>query len=73
MKSYIVKMLWDNGCWHTSTESPLNLTLESDSYDKLVERVRIAAPEMVELNTGYTGPIQLIFVSERIEELPVAV
>jgi len=66
-------MIWDDGYWHTSTDSPLNLTLNSESYDTLVERVRIAAPEMVEMNSGYTGPIQLIFVSERIETLSEAV
>ena len=73
MKTYTVKMIWDNGYWHTSTEPPLNLTLESKSYDTLVERIRIATPEMIELNSGYTGPIQLVFVSERTEMLSEAV
>jgi len=73
MKTYTVKMIWDSGLWYTSTGEPLCLTLESDSYDALVERVRTAAPEMIELNTGYTGPIKLIFVSEREELLQEAV
>jgi len=73
MRTYNVKMTWDSGLWYTSTGEPLHLTLESDSYDNLVERVLIAAPEMLELNTGYTGPIKLVFTSEREEMLPVAV
>ena len=73
MKTYTVRMVWDNGVWYTSTDAPLCLTLNSESYDELVERVRIAAPEMIELNTGYTGAIQLIFISERREMLTEAV
>ena len=73
MRTYTVKMIWDDGIWHTSTDSPLCLTLNSESYDELVERVRVAAPEMIELNTGYTGAIQLRFVSERTEMLSEAV
>ena len=69
MQRFVIKMLWDNGFWHTSTGEPLCLTLESASYDELVERVRVAAPEMIELNTGYTGQIELVFVSERSEIL----
>ena len=73
MRTYIVKMVWDDGIWYSSTDSPLCLTLNSESYDELVERVRIAAPEMIELNTGYTGDVQLVFVSERREMLTEAV
>ena len=60
-------MMWDDGVWYTSTDAPLNLTLNSTSYDELVERVRTAAPEMIELNSGYAGKMQLVFVSERRE------
>jgi len=62
-----VQLMWDDGVWYTSTDSPLCLTLNSVSYDELVERVRVAAPEMIELNSGYAGEIQLVFVSERRE------
>jgi len=67
MRTYTIRMMWADGYWYTSTDSPLSLTLNSESYDDLVERVRQAAPEMIELNSGYTGEIQLIFVSERRE------
>ena len=72
MKTFTVKVIWDNGYWHTSTGSPLRLTLESKSFDDLIERVRVAAPEMIELNTGYTGEFQLVFVTERVETLKEA-
>ena len=67
MRTFTVRIIWDGDCWYTSTDSPLSLTLNSTSYDELVERVRLAAPEMIELNSGYVGEIQLVFVSERRE------
>ena len=67
MKICKVKMIWDNGYWHTKTDSELNLVLESGSFDALVERVRIAVPEMLELNSGYKGEVQLIFETERVD------
>ena len=69
MKTYTVKMIWDNGYWHTETGPDLSITLESGSFDALVERVRMAAPEMLELNCGYTGEIHLEFEVERTEIL----
>jgi len=60
MRTYTVNMVWDGTCWFSSTDSPLSLTLNSESYDELFNRVCIAAPEMIELNTGYSGEIQLL-------------
>jgi (2Fe-2S) ferredoxin len=69
----IVKIIWDDGVWYSkvSTESGENvrLTLESGSFDALIERVRIAIPEMLELNFGYVGDIQLSFDIERNDAL----
>jgi len=66
-----VKLVWDKETdrWHSETDINLRMTLESASFDVLVERVRVAAPEMLELNCGYTGPIKLIFDVERVETL----
>ena len=50
MRTYTVKMIWDDGIWYTSTDLDLGITLESNFFDTLVERVRIAALEMLELN-----------------------
>jgi hypothetical protein len=73
METYTVKMIWDDGYWCASANEPLHITLEAGSYDALIERVRMAAPEMLELNTGYTGPFKLNFVTERTDTLQEAV
>ena len=66
-----IKLIWDkeSGKWYTDTDDQLCLNLESDSFDTLVERVKLAAPEMLELNCGYKGPVQIHFEAERIDEL----
>jgi len=65
-------MIWDDGFWHTSTDLDLGITLSSDSFDTLVERVRAAVPEMLELNCGYSGEVELIFETDRRETLRVS-
>ena len=64
-----VKMIWsaESRCWYTETDGELGIVLSSNSFDALIERVRMAAPEMLELNTGYTGPIHLEFETERVD------
>ena len=64
-----VKMIWsiESRCWYTETDNELGITLSSNSFDALIERVRMAAPEMLELNMGYTGPIYLEFETERMD------
>ena len=66
-----VKLIWDaeTDRWHSETDSNLRLTLEAASFETLVERIRIAAPEMLELNCGYRGPIKIRFEAERVETL----
>ena len=66
---FLIKMIWDNDLkrWAAIGSAGMGLVLESDSFDILVERVKMAAPEMIELNSNYTGEIQLVFVSERRE------
>jgi hypothetical protein len=66
-------MIWDDGIWYTSTDSDLGITLESNSFDALVERVRIAAPEMLELNCNYKGAFNLVFETVRTDEMKEAV
>ena len=66
----VVKLIWDNeSCkWYTDTDDVLCLNLESGSFDALVERVRVAAPEMLELNCGYRGPVQITFEALRMKD-----
>ncbi|MCL2054498.1 MAG: DUF1902 domain-containing protein [Oscillospiraceae bacterium] len=69
------KLLWDDGIWYskvfTETGEDVRLTLESGSFDALVERVRTALPEMLKLNFDYIGDIQLIFEAIRNDNLRV--
>ena len=71
----IAKLIWDDGFWHSDVSTingeSVGLTLESGSFDALIERVKIALPEMLELNFGYFGDIQLSFDVERYDNLKV--
>ena len=67
------KLIWDDGIWyskvHTEAGDNVGLTLESGSFDALVERVKVALPEMLELNFGYSGVIHLSIEAERNDYL----
>jgi len=73
VKTYIIKMIWDDGIWYTVTDSELGITLESSSFDALVERVRMAVPEMLELNCGYNGEFKLVFETVRTDVMRAVV
>ena len=64
-----VKLVWDSeaNVWITESEDIPGLLLESPSFDTLVERVRLAAPELLELNRAYVGPVSLSFEAERVD------
>ena len=73
MKKCTVKLVWDDGIWYTKADEELGIVLESSSFDTLIERVRMAVPEMLELNCGYKGDVQLSFEAERIDNLKTKV
>ena len=66
-----VKLVWDNETdrWYTETDDVPGLILEAPSFDELVNKVRLAAPEMLELNCDYIGPVHIFFEAERIERV----
>jgi len=66
-----VKLIWssDSGSWYTISNDIPGLALGAMTFDNLVEKVRIATPEILELNLGYKGAIELHFEAERIELL----
>lgn len=66
---YNIQLIWDDEAqvWYSRTTDIPGLHLEGETFDELVELVRMAAPEMLELNCGYTGPIHLIFEGVRVE------
>ena len=72
MRKCTIRMIWDNGIWYTKPKEDIGfgLTLESKSLDTLIERVRIAVPEMFEECCGYTGEIEIIFELENIAKNP---
>ena len=72
MKECTVKLIWDDGIWYTKADEELGIVLESSSFDALIERVRIAVPEMLELNCGYKVEVQLIFEVERVDNLKMS-
>ena len=49
---YHVKFLWDDeaAVWIATSDDIKGLVLESGSADALIERVRIAVPELLEMN-----------------------
>ena len=62
-----IRMFWDNeaAVWVATSEDVPGLALESGSFDALVERVKIATPEIMELNHRKAPIYNLNFVSER--------
>lgn len=49
---YVVNFTWDNEAdvWIATSKDIPGLVLESGSFDELIERVRFAIPELLELN-----------------------
>jgi hypothetical protein len=69
MAEYKVNFFWDEvaDIWVATSEEIPGLVLESGSLDALMERVRHAAPELLELNSSPEGDFTLHFFSERSE------
>ena len=67
---YIVKFQWDDDAsvWVATSDDIPGLVLESGSFDALVERVRFAVPELIELN-NLSPTINLLLLSEKRERL----
>ena len=71
MPEYTINLLWDAeaATWiATSGEIP-GLILESGSIDALIERVRFAVPELLELNGTKRQKLSLRIKSERCEQV----
>ncbi len=67
---YTVRFDWDPeaAVWIATSEDIPGLVLESGSIDALIERVRYAAPELIELDQLQAGSV-LNFRFERRERL----
>ena len=68
---YNVTFTWDNEAdvWIATSNDIPGLVLESGSFDALIERVRFAVPELLEMNQSEHSPLSLIFKSERHERM----
>ena len=54
---YTINLIWDKeaGVWVATSEDVKGLVLESGSLDALIERVKIAIPELLEEKSEYVG------------------
>ena len=52
MTSYKIQLVWDDEAevWFATSDDIPGLILEDESADKLIQRVMLAAPEIIELN-----------------------
>lgn len=66
---YTIFANWDSesDVWIATSEDIPGLVLESGSLDALMERVRYAVPELLELNGLSTQNVSLFIKSERHE------
>ncbi|MDR3224914.1 MAG: DUF1902 domain-containing protein [Clostridiales Family XIII bacterium] len=73
MAAYVINLIWDGeaSVWVATSDDIPGLVLESGSLDALIERVRFAAPELLELNGILHAELPLCFRSERYEKLAV--
>ena len=62
-----IDFTWDDeaSVWIATSKDVPGLILESGSFDALIERVRYAVPELLELNNKPNKIVDLTFVSER--------
>ena len=69
MEEYTIKLEWDSeaSVWIATSDDVPGLVLESGSFDVLVERVRYAVPELLELGGTTRSDVPLYFMSERHE------
>lgn len=69
--SYIVNLLWDSeaSVWVATSDDIKGLVLESGSLDVLIERVRMAVPDLLKLNNQPLEHAKICFLTERVEEV----
>ena len=67
---YIVDVNWDDeaGVWCAFCDD-IPLAMESNSFDALIARVKIAAPEILELNGNLSKGVRLHFKAVHVENI----
>ena len=68
-----IDFTWDSDAsvWIATSKDVPGLILESGSFDALIERVRYAVPELLELNSKSQTVVDLSFFSERHDQVSV--
>ena len=68
---YRINIIWDNeaAVYVATSEDVPGLVLESGSLDALIERVKTAVPELLELNNRNNKQYNLTILSERLEKV----
>ncbi|MCL2321897.1 MAG: DUF1902 domain-containing protein [Oscillospiraceae bacterium] len=71
MPEYTIKLFWDAeaSVWVATSDDIKGLVLESGSFDALIERVRFAVPELIELNEKNNQILSICFISERHDKV----
>jgi len=71
--SYRIKLVWDKDAavWVATSQDVPGLVLESGSFDALLERVRYAVPELIELNGEKSEFLKLTYSTEREDQVAV--
>lgn len=69
--NYLINIIWDNEykVWIATSDDIPGLVLESDSYDVLINKIKYAIPELFELNNIQNNKINLIFITNRQEDI----
>ena len=74
MNEYKITLIWDDevSVWIATSDDVPGLVLEDDSFDALLERVKVAVPELLAFSTNVSGDIYLDYTTSRHERLKVS-
>ncbi|MCL2573969.1 MAG: DUF1902 domain-containing protein [Defluviitaleaceae bacterium] len=70
MTDYNIDVHWDDeaGVWYAVCDD-IPLAMESNSFDALIARVKIAVPEILEMNDLLNEGIRLRFSTSHVESI----
>ncbi|MDR1452811.1 MAG: DUF1902 domain-containing protein [Candidatus Margulisbacteria bacterium] len=70
MQNYNIALVWDEEAqvWLAKNDQ-IPLAMESGSFDALIERVKTAVPELLELNAEKHQAVHLLFKAERLAQV----
>ena len=60
--SYIINLLWDTeaSVWVATSEDIKGLVLESGSLDVLIQKIRVAMPDLLKLNCQPLSHVKVV-------------